>query len=48
MNAKPLPPGSAGLPLVGETLAFAKNPFRFIDERLARRTPSEQRTKVWP
>src|SRR5258708_19724110 len=33
---KPLPPGSSGLPLIGETLAFAKNPFRFIDERLAR------------
>jgi len=31
-----LPPGSSGLPLVGETLAFAKNPFRFIDERLAK------------
>ncbi len=33
---KPLPPGSSGLPLIGETLAFAKNPFRFIDERLTR------------
>jgi len=31
-----LPPGRSGLPLLGETLAFAKNPFRFIDERLAR------------
>lgn len=31
-----LPPGSTGLPLLGETLAFAKNPFRFIDERLAK------------
>ncbi|MFL6203526.1 MAG: cytochrome P450 [Thermoanaerobaculia bacterium] len=31
----PLPPGRSGLPLLGETLAFAKNPFRFIDERLA-------------
>lgn len=31
-----LPPGTAGLPLLGETLAFAKNPFRFIDERLAK------------
>src|SRR2546421_12267762 len=36
MSSTSLPPGSAGLPLVGETLAFAKNPFRFIDERLAR------------
>jgi cytochrome P450 len=31
----PLPPGRNGLPLLGETLAFARNPFRFIDERLA-------------
>src|SRR5712671_1251183 len=31
----PLPPGNDGLPLVGETLTFAKNPFRFIEERLA-------------
>lgn len=30
-----IPPGNDGLPLVGETLRFAKNPFRFIDERLA-------------
>jgi cytochrome P450 len=31
----PQPPGSNGLPLLGETLTFAKNPFRFIEERLA-------------
>lgn len=31
----PRPPGHDGLPLVGETLSFAKNPFRFIEERLA-------------
>jgi len=30
-----LPPGRDGMPLVGETLSFAKNPFRFIEERLA-------------
>src|SRR5438067_13558425 len=35
MSTAPLPPGRSGLPLLGETLAFAKNPFRFIDERLA-------------
>jgi retinoid hydroxylase len=32
----PRPAGSDGLPLLGETLPFAKNPFRFIDERLSR------------
>src|SRR6266567_4288492 len=31
----PPPPGSDGLPLLGETLSFAKNPFRFIEDRLA-------------
>src|SRR2546423_15615650 len=35
MTTAPLPPGRGGLPLLGETLAFAKNPFRFLDERLA-------------
>jgi cytochrome P450 len=32
----PLPPGSSGLPLLGETLAFAKDPFAFIGQRRAR------------
>jgi cytochrome P450 len=31
----PQPPGHSGLPLLGETLSFAKNPFRFIEDRLA-------------
>jgi len=31
-----LPPGRSGLPLLGETLPFAANPFRFLDERLAK------------
>jgi cytochrome P450 len=31
----PAPAGNDGLPLLGETLSFAKNPFRFIEERLA-------------
>lgn len=35
MATTPLPPGRDGLPLVGETLPFAKNAFRFIEERLA-------------
>ena len=30
-----LPPGHDGVPLLGETLSFAKNPFRFIEQRLA-------------
>lgn len=30
-----LPPGRDGLPLLGETLSFAKNPFRFIEQRIA-------------
>jgi cytochrome P450 len=34
--ANPLPPGGNGLPLLGETLAFANNPFGFIRERHAR------------
>lgn len=32
----PLPPGSTGLPGLGETLAFTKDPFAFIGERRAR------------
>jgi hypothetical protein len=31
----PQPPGKNGLPLLGETLSFAKNPFRFIEDRLS-------------
>ncbi len=31
-----LPPGQDGLPLLGETLSFAKNPFAFVEARLAR------------
>jgi cytochrome P450 len=34
-SGKKLPPGTRGLPFLGETLAFAKNPFGFIDQRLA-------------
>lgn len=39
MDTRKIPPGSGGLPLLGETLAFAKNPFAFIDERLAKFGP---------
>lgn len=35
-QSPPPPPGSDGLPLLGETLAFARNPFGFVEERLAR------------
>lgn len=34
--ANPLPPGSNGLPVLGETLAFASNPFGFIRQRRER------------
>jgi cytochrome P450 len=34
-TASTLPPGSDGIPVLGETLSFAKNPFRFIESRLA-------------
>src|SRR5688572_14278423 len=32
----PPPPGRNGFPLLGETLSFARNPFRFVEDRLAR------------
>lgn len=32
----PLPPGTRGLPLLGETLEFLRSPHRFADDRLAR------------
>ncbi len=32
----PLPPGDLGLPLIGETIAFAQDPARFVAERRAR------------
>src|SRR5262245_7071738 len=36
---KPLPPGSSGFPLIGETLAFLKNPFGLIDRGVAEHGP---------
>ncbi len=35
-GTNPPPPGSDGLPLLGETLAFASNPFAFIHQRRTR------------
>jgi cytochrome P450 len=38
-DSLPLPPGSTGLPLIGETLAFGSNGFRFVEERIQRYGP---------
>jgi steroid delta-isomerase-like uncharacterized protein len=35
-RASSLPPGSMGLPIVGETPAFLRSPFRFLEERQQR------------
>jgi retinoid hydroxylase len=37
--ATPLPPGSLGLPLLGETLALLANPFGFLEARRRRHGP---------
>jgi cytochrome P450 len=33
MSSQPIPPGSLGFPLLGETLSFVANPFRFLEVR---------------
>lgn len=35
----PLPPGSGGLPLLGETLGFLKDPYAFVQKRFRRYGP---------
>lgn len=35
----PYPPGDLGLPYVGESLAFVKDPFRFLDQRFRKHGP---------
>lgn len=37
--AKPLPPGSFGLPLLGETLPFIKDTAKFLEQRFAEHGP---------
>lgn len=39
MTTARLPPGSTGLPLLGETLTFLRNPYGFISERTAKHGP---------
>ena len=34
VDNKTLPPGSLGLPYIGETLAYSKNPHKFFEERV--------------
>jgi cytochrome P450 len=35
-TSRPLPPGRRGLPLLGETLDLTRNPFDFLERRIAR------------
>src|SRR6266513_1608614 len=35
-STPPLPPGTMGLPLLGETMAFGRNPFGFLEARRER------------
>ena len=39
VSKKPLPPGSFGLPIVGEALSYSRNPHRFFESRFDRYGP---------
>ena len=39
MSALPLPPGRSGLPLLGEVLAFARDPYDFYESRFRAHGP---------
>ena len=39
LQDKPLPPGNRAFPLLGETLAFLKDAFAFVERRVARHGP---------
>ena len=39
LDDKPLPPGNRAFPLLGETLAFLRDPFAFVARRVAKHGP---------
>ena len=47
-GAQVLPPGRSGLPLLGETLAFAKNPFARLQFFHQRHSSWDRRLNLYP